>query len=405
MMKLETHDLVTAPTSTEIQSRYESILLGKESGFSALLENSAALIEESKKVFLHFSHKKTFVQIGIGGSSLGPEMLVKALKKNNERTFIFINNIDSDELYDQLSELDLKTTLFYVVSKSGSTAETMAALSYVFKLLSSAHVPQDQWRDFIVFSTDPVKSELLTLADELKISCLKVPSEVGGRYSVLTSVGLLPALFAGINLEELFQGAHKAKNSFVKSNEFYDLASSLHQAYLQGFDQTVMMPYSSKLKDFSSWFVQLWAESLGKEMKGLTPIASYGATDQHSQVQLFMEGPKNKVIVIIGFQKSRQLISLLSEVQSPTLNLLSPFSLHDLMRAELHGTLRALNDQKRPLIFFDYEELNPSTLGHMIFTFECLTALVGCHLQIDPFNQPGVEAGKKYALNWLKKKS
>ncbi|MEK6625480.1 MAG: glucose-6-phosphate isomerase, partial [Bdellovibrionota bacterium] len=178
----------------------------------------------------------------------------------------------------------------------------------------------------------------------------------------------------------------------------------------QGITQTVLMPYSSRLKSFANWFVQLWAESLGKRtglsgrevFEGLTPIPAYGATDQHSQMQLFMEGPLDKVLVIIKVAKFQNDFSLKGHFKSSSIEKLAQFSLSQLMEAELEGTLRALREAGRPCILLTIPELTPEPLGELIMFFEILTAMMGHYLNIDPFNQPGVEAGKKYAFECLK---
>src|SRR5690606_12358211 len=150
---------------------------------------------------------------------------------------------------------------------------------------------------------DPEKGELRKLSKEWNVSTLEIPANVGGRFSVLTPCGILPALFAGINVDELLNGAAEIKKDLYQSEDFFKLGSFLKELHDKGVNQTVMMPYSSLLKEFSSWFVQLWAESLGKEKKGLTPIPGYGATDQHSQMQLFMEGPNDKVLFLVEIEQ------------------------------------------------------------------------------------------------------
>jgi glucose-6-phosphate isomerase len=223
---------------------------------------------------------------------------------------------------------------------------------------------------------------------------------------VLTPVGLFPALYAGINVKELLQGAadyqeyitNPAKNkSFIElGNLLLDLHDE-HQVH-----QTVMMPYSSLLKEFSAWFVQLWAESLGKNGKGLTPIPSYGATDQHSQMQLFMEGPNDKMMVLIEVEKFKTDYSLNNSLDASSFNLLKTFSLSQLFQAEFAGSLKALQENKRHITHLTIKELTAHSLGQLILFSEALTVYMGQLMKLDPFNQPGVEAGKKYAKEWLK---
>jgi glucose-6-phosphate isomerase len=365
------------------------------------LADQPELLSSCEQILERFKEKKNFIQVGIGGSALGPEMLVSSLG-SSERRFEFLCNIDPDSIHDQLQGLEAKETLYYFVSKSGGTAETMAIFSIVSRLLISQGVSPDQFKDYMVFATDPTKSDLLNLGRELGVTCLSVPSNIGGRFSVLSPVGLLPALFAGIDGQKLLEGARAQKDNILnESCPLLSLGEFIFTHYKQGINQTVMMPYSSKMRDFSAWFVQLWAESLGKENKGLTPIASYGATDQHSQVQLFMEGPHDKLICFIKIKKFKNDLDLTNEFTTPSLKKLAPYRLSQLMDAELAGTQKAFNDQGRPSLTIEIDSLDAYHLGQLVLFFESLTALMGGFLEVDPFNQPGVEAGKKYAFEWL----
>lgn len=392
----------------QVKKTYLSILESQEIGFFRL-PDSDFFVRECEETFNKFQHKTHFVHIGIGGSSLGPEMLINALGAKNSKTkFTFINNIDPDDFSHKIPTENFENCLFYVVSKSGTTAETIAALSIVMGMLKQKGIKEESFKDYFVFCTDPDKGDLRSLSKTLNISCLTIPANVGGRYSVLTSVGLFPSLFAGISIRKLLSGAKEFKDSltdFKKGKNFYDLAFWIGQLEEQKVNETVIMPYSSLLKDFSAWFVQLWAESLGKNGRGLTPIPAYGATDQHSQMQLFMEGPENKVLMLLEVEKFQTDFKLTSTIGLKSFESLSPFTLSELMKAELEGTLAALKEKNKNLVHFKLPVLDAFTLGQLILFSECLTVLVGKKLKIDPFNQPGVEAGKIYAYSWLKNKS
>lgn len=371
--------------------------------------NREELLNSCTEIYEKFQSRKNFIQIGIGGSSLGPEMLVTALGCG-ERRFEFINNIDPDFIYNQLKGLNPTECLFYFVSKSGSTAEMNAGLAIVTNWLNENGIEEKDYSSFLVFATDSKKSDLLNLGRELNITCLEVPSNVGGRFSVLTPVGYLPALFAGIDPSELINGANDYKKTILNTNLSQNILIQASNFIMnlkdEGKNQTVLMPYSSRLRDLSFWFVQLWAESLGKKLEegseiGLTPIPSYGATDQHSQVQLFMEGPRDKVICFIEVEKFSHDYALKTQIESPSLKKLAPYTLSDLMAAEFNGTLKAMEHNERPYMRMSIDEVNPYNLGQMILFFECLTVLTGKMLRINPFNQPGVEIGKVSAVEWL----
>jgi glucose-6-phosphate isomerase len=393
---------------------FKEIITNPNAQFFHTFENPD-YITSSKKIYSQFNDRKVFIHIGIGGSSLGPEMIVSALQKNKTR-FLYINNIDPDEIHDQLEVLNdyqLSECLFYFVSKSGGTAETLAALSIVTQYLHTRNAKESDLHKYFIFATDPKKSELLDLAKVLKVQCLEVPSNVGGRFCALTPVGFLPALFAGIDIDQLVIGALETQKICLENsltNPLLNVAEFLFSLKKnQNISQTVLMPYSSKLRAFSFWFTQLWAESLGKKKNrlgetintGFTPIVGFGATDQHSQMQLFMEGPHDKCLILIEVENFAQDFKLATDLPGINLRKLSSFSLSQLMKAELEGTIKALQENNRPTIHLKIEKNDEFHLGSLILFFESLTALMGDYLMIDPFDQPGVEAGKIYAFHFL----
>ena len=386
------------------EKAYLETLMSDEIGFFRLPENKD-LIKETRQVYEELKHKKYFIHIGIGGSALGPDMLLKAMGIQSGVQFIFLNNIDPDDMKRNLDRVDIKDALIYVVSKSGTTAETVAAMSILMAELAKAGIKEENFRDYFVFCTDPEKGDLKKLEKQWNIRTLQIPSNVGGRYSVFTPVGLLPAMFAGMDAQALLDGAFEIKRHLSDPSacsEFFALARWIKDLHDQGVRQTVLMPYSSLLKEFSAWFVQLWAESLGKENKGLTPIPAYGATDQHSQMQLFMEGPQDKVMLLIEVEQFQTDFKLSNTLSLESFKTLSQFKLSELMKAEFEGTLSALSENNRHVVHIRIPTLNESHLGQLILFSECLTVLVGRLINVDPFNQPGVEAGKKYAYAWLK---
>lgn len=385
-------------------SSYQKTLASPEIGFFHLPKNKE-LIKQTEAVYSHFKHKKYFIQIGIGGSALGPEMLLAALHNDSGVEFTFLNNIDPDDLCRKLDKVNLKESLVYVVSKSGTTAETVAAMAIVINMLEKQGITEKDFKNYFVFCTDPEKGELRKLSKEWNVQTLDIPSNIGGRFSVLTPVGLLPALFAGLDAGDLLAGAEDIQRHLhdpSTGKDFYNLAFWIKDLHDKGVHQTVMMPYSSLLKEYSAWFVQLWAESLGKNGKGLTPIPAYGATDQHSQMQLFMEGPTDKVLMLIEVEQFHADYSMKNSVKSDAFQNLSSFNLSQLMKAEFEGTLTALEENKRHVVHLKIPSLNERYVGQLVLFAECLTVIVGELLKVNPFDQPGVEAGKKYANVWLK---
>lgn len=370
-------------------------------------------ISKTKEIFEKYKNRKYFVQIGIGGSALGPQMLIDALGGNTSTKFVWLDNTDADYISDELKKINPRESIFYVVSKSGGTAETMAAFAICRNLLVRNGVSENEFNKYFVFCTDPVKSDLRDLANDKGFDTLPIPSNIGGRFSVFTPVGLLPALFAGIEIENLFAGANEFKVEMLKEDVDNNplLQSAAHLFYLfaeQDVTQTILMPYSSKLKSFSHWFVQLWGESLGKysetthQNTGLTPIPAYGATDQHSQMQLFMEGPNDKFLFLIEVKNKGTDFKLDNTIGKNSADKLNGHSINQLLEAQLHGTLQALEDRKRNVAHIQIKRNDEKSMGAMVLFFESLTALMGHYLFVDPFNQPGVELGKKYAFQYLK---
>lgn len=408
---------LSKPQLNEKIFHFKSVIHHPRSQFFYTFERGE-LIANAKALHQNFSHKKFFYHLGIGGSSLGPEMLIHALKKN-ETQFVFINNIDPEALESELSSLNhstLNESLFFIVSKSGNTIETMAGLSIITQKLANLGVSAQELKNYMVFATDPEKSEMLTLAQDFSIPILSIPSDVGGRFSVLTPVGFFPALFAGINIDELCLGAKEMQSQLLNEdpaiNELMATSEFLYHLKMQkNVNQTVFMPYSTKLRFFSNWFAQLWAESLGKKKnqrgmivnEGLTPIVAYGATDQHSLLQLFVEGPEDKAFIILDIDQFKHDFSLTSPYfETPTFNVLKGTALSKLMKAEVKGTINSLKECERPILQISLEENNEYVLGQLILFFESLTALMGQMLDVDPFNQPGVEASKIYTRQFLK---
>lgn len=365
-------------------------------------------LADSKKVFEKFKNRKHFIHLGLGGSSLGPELLINALANPQTRDFIFINNIDSDDVFDKINHLAPKDCLFYLVSKSGNTAESLALFCLLENWIKS-RVENYQTKDYFVFCTDPKSGPLRELSQKINVETLNLPSELGGRFSVLSPVGFLPCLFAGINCQELIDGAMESKKEIETRSEkfsFEQMGSLVFALSKKGVNQTVLMPYSSKLKTLSLWFVQLWAESLGKiteqkEHVGLTPLFAYGPTDQHSQMQLFMEGPKDKLIIFVKVEKTKHTWNLTNNYENKNFKQLAKTTLHQLLTAELKGTEKALNTVGRETVLITIPEVNAYHVGLLIHYFESLTVLVSCYLKVNPFNQPGVELAKRLTFENL----
>jgi glucose-6-phosphate isomerase len=354
------------------------------------------------------SNAKDFVVLGIGGSSLGGKTILSSLSdrfSKKETRVHFIDNVDPDLFNELLSSLDLSSTVFNVISKSGSTAETMSQFLIVYKELSNK-LGKEEAVKRIILTTDPKKGALRPLVSSMGFKAFKVPENIGGRFSALSDVGILPSAVAGINIRELLQGAEfwakDSKTRSLKDNITlkYSLIKYLH--YKMGKNCSVIMPYSTKLSDLSFWYVQLWAESLGKKGFGQTPIPATGATDQHSQLQLFMEGPKDKFITFIGVEKPKKDLSIPKfDTDVEAFSYLSGHTMNELIRAEMLSTEQALFENAVPSIRIELPVIDAYKLGALFMFFQISVAITGELMDINAFDQPGVELSKKYTYKMM----
>ena len=367
-----------------------------------------------------------FVNVGIGGSALGAQALFMALchpfknlLKNSGNTgmhMFFADNIDPDYLHGMFEVCEPRETLYNIITKSGSTAETMSSFLLVKSILEQS--VGGSWREHVVFTTDKTNGDLRTIADNEKITSFEVPDGIGGRFSVMTPVGLLPAACAGIDIGELLAGAaamdKRLESAAVMDNPAY--LFSLYQYLLDtesGKPISVMMPYSTALYGLADWYRQLWAESLGKKYDiegnivhaGPTPVKALGVTDQHSQVQLYVEGPFDKVFILLAVESfSNELPMESSYEELPSLEYLGGRTMSELMEAERLGTVYALTKNNRPNMTIAFPVISPYTVGQFLYALEVATVFSGGLYNIDPLNQPGVEAGKIAAFALMGRK-
>lgn len=357
--------------------------------------------------------------LGIGGSALGTKALLNALRppawnelSDEGREFFprltILENVDPTSMAAALRRIDPRRVLVNVISKSGGTAETLAQYLVVRAWLDQALGPDAAARH-LAFTTDPAKGPLRELSQKEGIAALEIPPEVGGRFSVLTPVGLLPAALVGIDIEALVAGAATALETAGRPDLLRNPAA-LYAALLwtadtsQGARIHVLMPYSDRLRDFSAWFVQLWAESLGKRLDrrgqpiyaGPTPLGAVGATDQHSQVQLFMEGPFDKVVTFVRISDPGEDVRIPHRPDLPEeLAYLQGHSLGELLAAEADATSAALARMGRMNATLELPRLDAETMGHLIMFMQLATGFAGVWYGVDPFDQPGVELGKR----------
>jgi glucose-6-phosphate isomerase len=317
------------------------------------------------------------------------------------------DNSDPRAFTALLDNLDLASTVFNVVSKSGSTAETMSQFLVAQERLERA-LGREQAYKRLLFTTDPQGGYLRALAKNEPFACLEVPPNVGGRYSVLTAVGLLPLACAGHDIAALLQGAAamaaRCANSQLSANPAAMFAALTVAMARRGLNILVMMPYASDLFGLAQWFAQLWGESLGKARDlagnlvnvGQTPVAAVGATDQHSQLQLYMEGPADKLICFVTLDNYGADLMIPARYQDQAaLAYLGGRTMAELIQAEAIATAAALAQEKRPSLSLRLPGLSEHALGQVIFLLEAATVMAGGLLKVNPLDQPGVELGKQ----------
>lgn len=352
---------------------------------------------------------ENIVLLGIGGSALGTQAISSVFgeEKHTKKLFI-LDNVDPYLISKVENSIKLEKTLFLVISKSGETIETLSQFVYFYEKVKNAKLKPSE---HFIFITDPKKGFLRTFATKYNFTCLEIPEEVGGRFSVLTNVGLAPAYCFGVNINELLSGAIKIDQNYLEHIFYFSLFLYLLNTR-KSKSIVVMMPYSDKLFSFSQWFSQLWAESLGKKYgrngeiirTGQTPIVARGVTDQHSQLQLYLEGPKDKVIILLKVNERLQNTIHVPFLEFDSVNYLDGKTFDDLFEAEYTGTYNALINEGIPTISIEIDKLNMETLGALFYFFELSTAFSGELYEINPFDQPGVELGKKIAFGILGKK-
>ena len=357
--------------------------------------------------------------LGIGGSALGGLAVTNALLKpywnylskeqrNNYPRIFFLDNIDPDEINGLLDILNLKKTLVNVITKSGDTAETMAQFMVIVDRLVQ-ELGEEEYRKNIVATTDKQTGVLRQIAEQEGYKTFVVPDDVSGRYSVFSAVGLLPFALVGIDIDEITNGIKDMDLALKSTNIHENIAAQnalIH--YLldtkKGKHISVIMPYSSKLKYVSDWYVQLWAESLGKNTdldgNGIficqTPLKAVGATDQHSLSQLFNEGANNKIINFIRVEKHGTELEIPKIFEYTGIGYLGGKGMDTLLNAEADSTKVSLSDYSRPTVTITMPTIDGYHMGQLLYMLEVQTAITGALYRINPFNQPGVEQARNY---------
>ncbi len=409
------------------KSQNESLMLGwvKLPYENPEVEKILKMVHQVKPKF------DTLLVLGIGGSALGNIALQTALRdkfwnslsKQQRKGFLKLyvfDNIDPDTAKSLLQHIDIKKTLINVISKAGDTAETLSTF-FIFYSHLVKKVGKTNAKKHIIITTGPKTGFLRDLVNKgYSQYDFTIPENVGGRFSVLSPVGLVSAALSGINIKSLLAGAknmaeyckvNTEKLTLVQmyENPAFMFALINYLLYQKGKHICVMMPYSDRLYGIADWFRQLWAESLGKEKDndgnivnfGPTPVKSLGVTDQHSQLQLYREGPYDKIIVILSVEKFSSTIKI---PKFPEEHYLCGHTLNELFKSEEKATVVSLTQANRPNLTITLPKIDEESVGELIYMLELATAYAGELFNIDAFNQPGVVLGKNYTYALLGRK-
>jgi glucose-6-phosphate isomerase len=358
----------------------------------------------------------TLLVLGIGGSALGARALDRSLGPDSGRQdgpaavghhrIEVLDTIDPVRVRQVLGGLDPAKTAVAVISKSGGTLETAALFRIVLPWLQAAVA--DEWRHRVILITDPEKGVLRRLADAEGLAWLPVAPDVGGRFSVLTPVGMLPAAFLGLDVDAIRAGAEmmadRVRVPDLETNPAWQLAAVHDAWYEAGCRISGLVAYCARLRTVGEWFQQLLGESLGKirpdgTSVGWTPTFAEGPVDQHSQLQLWQEGPRDKLLMFLRVQAHGTDLAL-PGIEGPVGSIgdwLAGWTLSTVLEAERAGTAAALIQAGRPVIELTIDRVSEETIGGLIILFETWIALAGLMMGVDPFDQPGVEAGKRFA--------
>jgi glucose-6-phosphate isomerase len=389
---------------------YKKLILSRKQGFLDLPnqpENVQKIIQWTEE---NQNNYKYIVILGIGGSMLGPQTILQTLdtplarKLRGFKKYIqvfFVDNSDPFLIQEVADQIELEKTLILVQTKSGSTPETISQYFFFRDLFQQKNL---KIKDHFVFVTDPVDGYLRNVANQEGIIAFDIPSNVGGRFSVLSSVGLLVACLVGLDIESMLAGARDIKKDFFdgQNQAAYNLALTQFLLSKKNKNITVLMPYSSRLRKLADWYTQLLSESIGKELNlknekvqtGITSVPALGATDQHSQAQLFKEGPDDKLIIFIEVKKHQVDLKIPVLSHDDKFSYLKNTTFQTLINSQLKGTEQSFTESNKANIRINLTEISEYTLGGLFMFLELSVAFLGELYEIDTFNQPGVERSK-----------
>ncbi len=403
MVKMASHGFSGEELDSPLLGKAHERMSSKHMGFRKLPLGQESIVQDIIKTAGEIRKKfNCFVVLGIGGSALGPIAVQQALARDSSMELIVLDNVDPETMKRTFDKLDIEKTMFNVITKSGKTSETMAQLMTAANMIAKKGF---KIKEHVIATTDEKNGNLALIAQKEGLKTFIIPSDVGGRFSELSPVGLLPAAVCGIDIKSMLEGAaYMDKLCSENEKNPASVFALLHVLGMnKGMNVSVMIPYSDSLKYISDWYAQLWAESLGKRVDnkgnevfaGQTPVKALGATDQHSQVQLYTEGPFDKISTFIKVERFRQEMHIPKAFEYvDDIAFLSGKTFSELINAECAATQYALTVAGRPNLEIALETVDAYSIGALLYFFEMAVSYAGEMMDINTFDQPGVEQGK-----------
>lgn len=360
-------------------------------GYFHLPDTDKSIFQEASE-FIKDKDIRDLVVVGMGGSSLGTKAVCKLLDK--DKNIKFLDNLDINTIEKTLNKIEFSKTLFFIVSKSGTTIETVTIFKYILEKFRVSDLSKN-----FIFITDK-GSKLESLGMEKNVKVFYIPKNVGGRFSVLSPSTTIVLKILGLNVEELLDGAKECAKKFFVEKDYTILQKGYHYATHRNATINVLFSYGDCFKSFNNWYVQLWAESLGKKKEykrvGLTPVALVGSRDQHSFLQLIMDGIKDKTVTFIKVRDSKNSNIVNSSLKNlESCDFVNGLKINEILNLQCDATMQAVINEGISVDLIEIDNLDEWHVGYLLYYYMLLTSVVGIMLDINTYDQPGVEIGKR----------
>ena len=369
---------------------------------SLTITSDQNLLDETINITQEFAkNKKQFIVFGTGGSNLGAKALINISSEKLDNKIYFHDNIDPIFFQKSLSDIDFTSTGFIIISKSGKTPETLSQIGAIVQLASDRNSLLTFYSNCLII-TEFKASPLFNIAKKNNCLLLEHKEDIGGRYSIFSNVGMVPAIIAGLDAKEIHRGARHVIENDHKDN-LYKLGQLFKFQKKISLTSSVIMTYSDALQYFGKWYLQLWAESIGKDKKGITAIHSIGTTDQHSQLQLYLDGPKDKFFTFITTNHSNKGFIINKDIMNEEkVDYLVNKKMGDLMQAEQQATLDTFGQNNIKFREIHIPIIDTYSIGSLMALSIIETVAACVYFEVNPFNQPAVEQGKRLTKQYLR---